>query len=109
MERWVAKVIALYGILIVMLVSSLLPIKVSGYFAKKGEKGKYILSCMTVFGGGVFLSTYLLHMAPEVRELLEEHLMEPNDIGYPLPELIIGGGFFLVLLMEKVIYSQIER
>ena len=109
MERWVAKVIALFCILIVMLVSSLLPIKVSGYFNSRGEKGQYVLRCMTIFGGGVFFSTYLLHMAPEVRELLEETLLGPKDIHYPIPELITGAGFFLVLLIEKIIYSQIER
>ena len=43
------------------------------------------------FGGGVFFSTYLMDLAPHVKENLYFSLMQPNDITYPLPEFLIGG------------------
>ena len=44
------------------------------------------------FGGGVLLSTVLIHMMKEVRELLERATMAgiiPKDIKYPFAELLL--------------------
>ncbi|CAD5115919.1 unnamed protein product [Dimorphilus gyrociliatus] len=51
-------------------------------------------------------------MAPEVRELLEEQLLDKHNIDYPIPEVIMGGGFFFVLFLEKfvhVIYFRSQK
>jgi zinc transporter 1/2/3 len=101
MERWEAKIIALLLIFALPLVFTLLPYKLSGYFCKKGEKGKKILSCLMCFGGGVFFATYMLHLGPEVRGMLHMSLMVPYNIHYPIPDLSIAVGFFLVLYLEK--------
>ena len=58
-----------------------------------------VINC---FGGGIFFGTYLLHMAPEVRMLLEVSWLKPKNIIYPYPELFMGLGFFLVLYLEKL-------
>ena len=42
-------------------------------------------------------------MAPAVRMLIEENLMKPNKIDYPLPDMIIGLGFFIMLLLDKAV------
>ena len=44
------------------------------------------------FGGGVLLSTVLIHMMKEVRELLERATnagIIPKDIKYPFAELLL--------------------
>jgi len=38
-----------------------------------------------------------------VRDILDEVLLEPHNITYPLPELIIGCGFLCVLFVEKLV------
>ena len=43
------------------------------------------------FGGGVFFATYMLHMNPEVHEILHYALIKPNHITYPLADLLIAG------------------
>lgn len=103
MERWLAKTLVIFGVFLIPFGSTLLPFKVAAWFQKRGEKGKRFLSCMMCFGGGVFLATYILHMAPEVRYLLQESLMEHYHIVYPVPDLIMAVGFFLVMFMEKII------
>lgn len=109
MERWLAKLIALVVIFVIVFAFTLLPIKVSRTFIRKGEKGKRIISCFMCFGGGVFLGVYMIHMAPDVRLLLDEVLMVPFGITYPVPDLIIVCGFFLMVFSENFVHSCQER
>lgn len=77
-------------------------LQVSDYVTRKGATGLKILSCLMCFGGGVFFATYILHMGPEVRDILEESLLGPNEIDYPVADVIMAGGFFLVFFIEKI-------
>ena len=105
MERYVAKIVSLVIIFASILIATMLPIRVEGFFARQGARGRAVLGAIRCFSGGLFLATYLLDMAPAVRELLQETLMDRYAITYPVPELIIGAGFFLILLMEIIVMS----
>eukprot|EP00914_Ancora_sagittata_P023783 GHVO01047023.1.p1 GENE.GHVO01047023.1~~GHVO01047023.1.p1 ORF type:complete len:385 (+),score=59.61 GHVO01047023.1:41-1195(+) len=109
MERWVAKIIALFIILIVPGICTIIPYKVSDYVAKKGAMGVKVLSCLMCFGGGVFFATYILHMGPEVRTILDEALIKPNNITYPVADVIMAAGFFLVFFAEKITLKLNKR
>ena len=61
------------------------------------------------FGGGIFFGTYLLHMGPEVQTILKESLLDPHGITYPVAELIVGVGFFIVLFAEKFVLRWNKR
>ncbi len=61
-----------------------------------------MLDIMTCFGGGVLFGTYLITMTPEVRMLLEHGVS--HDIDYPLPEVLTGLGFFMMLFVEKLVH-----
>ena len=103
MERWLVKLVALLLIFIITEICTLLPIKVSVYFIRMGSKGEKIISYLMCFGGGVFLGLYMLHMGPDVRELLGKSLLQPYNITYPLAEFITALGFFLMLFVEKLV------
>lgn len=103
MERWVAKLIALIIIFLVTFLGTLLPIKVTKYFERQGRYGLVLISYMMCFGGGVFFAIYLLHMSPDVHQIMNYAIIRPNNITYPLTELIISAGFFVMLFMEKII------
>lgn len=77
--------------------------QVAGYFTQRGRSGRRVIEILHCFGGGIFFGTYLLHMAPEVRVLLERSWLRPNSLEYPYPELFMGVGFFLVLYLEKLL------
>ncbi len=100
LERWEVKALCMFGLFANQIIFILLPLAVADAVNKKGKKGKLALSILSCFGGGVFFGTYLMHLNPEVRELLEECLLEPYDIDFPIPELCAGFGFFLILFIE---------
>ena len=76
--------------------------QVSKWYHSKGAKGRYYLSILNCFGGGVFLGTAVMHLIPEVKDQLDESLLEPYNITYPIAELCIGFGFFLLLFVDKI-------
>lgn len=108
MERWHAKAIAGVVMFVAILVCFLLPIKLTVYFRRRGDNGQYYLDLLACFAGGVFLAAYLIFMAPAVRELLLENLMIPYEIEYPIPDMLIGVGFFILLLLNRVVVSMSE-
>lgn len=55
------------------------------------QRHPLLLSCLLCFGGGVLLSTSLVHMLPETREHLPEYT-----------ELTLCIGFFLVYLVDEL-------
>jgi zinc transporter ZupT len=111
MERWHAKVIAGVVMLIAILICFLLPVKLTGFFLRKGNRGQYYLDLLACFAGGVFLAAYLIFMAPSVRELLIVNLMRPYSIEYPLPDMLIGIGFFVLLLLNRtvILFSKMSK
>lgn len=109
MERWVAKLLCLFGSFILPLVCTVLPYKVSGCIASRGATGKRVLSYLMCLGGGIFFGTYLLHMGPEVQQILTNSLLKPYNIHYPLAELVVGIGFFIVLFAEKFVLRWNKR
>lgn len=109
MERWVVKLIVLLIIFVVVFVFNLLPIKVSETFTRRGESGLRIISYFMCFGGGVFLGVYTLHMAPAVRVLIDNALVKPYDIVYPLADLLIVLGFLVMIFSEHFVISCYNR
>jgi len=106
MERWHAKVISGVAMFVTILVCFLLPIKLTGFFRRRGDKGQYFLDLLGCFAGGVFLAAYLIFMAPSVRQLLLDNLMQPNGIEYPIPDMLIGVGFFILLVINRIVITM---
>jgi len=106
MKRWHIKAICGALMLVAMLICFLLPIKLTVYFRRRGDNGQHYLDLLACFAGGVFLAAYLIFMAPAVRELIFINLMVPNGIEYPLPDMLIGIGFFILLLLNRVVISM---
>ncbi|KAG0719468.1 Zinc transporter ZIP1 [Chionoecetes opilio] len=63
------------------------------------------------FGAGVLLSTVFLHLLPETHEnfsyAMEQGLM--RDTSYPVAQLAVCSGFFLVYLIEELIHTWIDH
>jgi len=109
MSRLIAKLFVLVGSFFLPLICTLLPYKVSGYISRKGAFGKRLLSYLMCLGGGIFFGTYLLHMGPEVQTIMKESLLDPYGITYPVAELMVGVGFFIVLFAEKIVLRWSKR
>jgi len=88
---------------IMMPICFLVPIRMVSVFTRWGSRGQYFLNLLSCFAGGVFLASYLVFMAPAVRVLIETNLMRPYGIEFPLPDTIIGLGFFMMLSINYLV------
>jgi len=71
----------------------------------EGSRGAFIVSCLNCFGGGVILTTAFTHMLPEVNLFLQYNIdkgLLSNDAGWPLAEIWILCGFFMIYFVEEV-------
>jgi len=62
-----------------------------------------LLSFFNCFGGGVLLSIALMHMLPDMMEQFEKFVAENS---YPLGMLFIILGYFILLILEKVLFRH---
>lgn len=69
---------------------------------------EYLVSLCLSLGGGVLLATCFVHLIPEVRERLLEKLPH-NYQHYPLTELVVCIGFFLVYFVEESVKHFVKK
>ena len=102
MELLTIKIIALTLLGVFSLFFGLLPLRLRKVLAKGSKKRDRIVSCLLCFGGGVLLATVFTHMLPETREGFAIALPE---ITYPLTEVVICAGFFLIYFIEEFMHK----
>ena len=93
----------------VKLLSGIAPLVIINVLEKFGDRflNKFIGGVLC-FGGGVLLSTVMLHIWREVGENLEKASglgMFPEKENYPFAELIIGLGFLIILVIESGVHK----
>jgi len=106
---------------------SLIPTIVSSWFNKRNQSNnssgsshsssrghllkKMFTSCITCFGGGIFLGACMLDLLPDVIHHInttlknEFHYDNEHENNYPFGEILIVLGFFVVLFVEQTILS----
>ncbi|KAK2869387.1 hypothetical protein Q7C36_001258 [Tachysurus vachellii] len=72
------------------------------------EIHRTVLSLISCFAGGVFLAACLLDIIPDYLSDISEQLQDTN-IDYPLAEFIMACGFFIVLILERLVQSCNKR
>lgn len=103
------KAVVLVLMLVLTLAAGLLPLYVFKVLEKR--MSEVALSVSLCFGAGVLLATVFLHLLPETKEnfqyAMEEGFIQDTD--YPVAEVSVLSGFFLVYLMEEVIHSWVAH
>jgi zinc transporter 1/2/3 len=100
------KVAAFFIIFFVTLFFGLLPSCVVKCLQGSFIRGKIhsVISHLNCFAGGVFLGTAMLHLLAESEEGMREALAARNStIHYPVTEVAVSGGFFVILILEIVL------
>lgn len=70
----------------------------------EGSTRKLLISLSNCFAGGVFFSTVILDLFPDVRTQMNEALERVNiETDFPLGDFIIGFGFIFMLILEQVV------
>lgn len=115
-----AKAIAILVLFCATTVCGAIPFILNRYFkgddntnknASDNARSAIIVKCLLYFGGGVLLCTTFLHLLPEVREAVES-LQECGTfpkLTFPLVEVLMCAGFFLMFLIEELIHAFIHR
>ena len=122
---WQLKVLCLVLILLLTFFFALLPVFLASRIRRREVEGRErriaavaetrsgartILSYLNCFSGGIFFGTCFIHLFPEVSEQCADVLREASlDIDYPIAELIISTGFFLIMLTEQCALSCCVR
>ncbi|XP_045101639.1 protein zntC-like isoform X2 [Portunus trituberculatus] len=106
MELLTIKIIALTLLGVFSLFFGLLPLRLRKVLAKGSKRRDRVVSCLLCFGGGVLLATVFTHMLPETREGFAIALPE---IEYPLTEVVICAGFFLIYFVEEFMHKVFFR
>ncbi len=101
-----SKILALCILLVETFICGTLPLCFINCLRRAGTRSvNRILELANLFAGGVFLATLLLHLMPEASEILSAALEEEHlHISYPLPELIVAAGFFLIAITEQLAF-----
>lgn len=113
MEELTAKLISLGALIVLTLMFSVIPyflvLRGSGSFvsARWRDRAIAILNC---FAGGVFLGTLLLHLITEGSEEFEKYkIISGLKTDYPLFNIFIAGGFFLVAFAELLMHCHADH
>ena len=112
MEILKLKILALFVLFAVTVLFGLLPyalLRQSNASKSTRRRSKWreiTLSFCSCFAGGVFLGTCLLSLIPEIRNILAELSNHYGiDSDYPNAELLVGVGFFCILVVEQTILT----
>ncbi|CAN9506594.1 unnamed protein product [Ophioblennius macclurei] len=105
------KLGALFGLLLLTLLCGLVPARLPWFRDTHGtERHRTVLSLISCFAGGVFLSACLLDIIPDYLSDIDAELAARGmEINFPLPEFIMAAGFFLVLILERMVLSCREQ
>ncbi|XP_061102685.1 zinc transporter ZIP1 [Conger conger] len=101
------KLGALVGLLILTLFIGLIPARMKWFRETSGtETHKVLLSFISCFAGGVFLAACLLDIIPDyLSDIGAELEARAVDTDFPVQEFIMALGFFMVLILERIVLN----
>uniref|UniRef100_A0A914HWC6 Uncharacterized protein n=1 Tax=Globodera rostochiensis TaxID=31243 RepID=A0A914HWC6_GLORO len=90
--------------------AGLLPIKLLHVITRRkdederqGRRSDYILTLLSCFAGGVFMSTCFLDIFPHINENYARFLSKSQwSTDFPFPQFFVCCGFFLVYFLEEI-------
>ncbi|KAI5101252.1 zinc transporter ZIP1, partial [Silurus meridionalis] len=105
----IVKISALVGLLVLTLFFGVVPARMKFFRETSGtEIHRAVLSLISCFAGGVFLAACLLDIIPDYLSDINKQLQD-SDIDFPVAEFIMACGFFIVLILERLVLSCKER
>lgn len=101
------KIGALIGLLLLTLLFGFIPARVRWFRDTNGtETHRTVLSLISCFAGGVFLAACLLDIIPDYLSDINSELdAQKIETSFPLPEFIMAAGFFMVLILERMVLN----
>ena len=107
--HWALKLIGTLILFLLSMIFGSLPLKLQRNINTKtelysGSTRKLLISLSNCFAGGVFFSTVILDLFPDVRGKMNEALsLVEIKTDFPLGDFIIGFGFIFMLILEQLV------
>ncbi|KAK1891324.1 Zinc transporter ZIP1 [Dissostichus eleginoides] len=101
------KIGALVGLLLLTLFFGLIPARIKWFRdTNRTELHRTVLSLISCFAGGVFLAACLLDIIPDyLSDISAELDVRKVETSFPLAEFIMAAGFFMVLILERIVLN----
>ncbi|KAK5874262.1 hypothetical protein PBY51_019227 [Eleginops maclovinus] len=101
------KIGALVGLLLLTLLVGFIPARIKWFRDTNGtETHRTFLSLISCFAGGVFLAACLLDIIPDyLSDISAELDVRKVETSFPLAEFIMAAGFFMVLILERIVLN----
>ncbi|XP_072040684.1 zinc transporter ZIP1-like [Amphiura filiformis] len=109
------KIIGIFVLLFIALAFGVLPIVFiarSQLFQNLERKDRIhrVIACLNSFAGGVFMGIALIHLLPEVRDLIKKAIEEKgNTYNFNWAELCVACGFFTIVFVEQLVHICQEK
>lgn len=109
------KIIAIFVLLVIALAFGVLPVVFfvrSTAFQDPERRGNLqrLIGCLNAVAGGVFMGISLIHLLPEVRQLIVDSFeLKGKEYSFNWAELCVAGGFFMVVFVEQIVHIWQEK
>jgi len=115
MEATAAKIVSMFLLGGISLFLGLLPLLLKKCNligqSTSSRRGKFAVSALSCFGGGVILATCFTHMLPEVNTFMKKNIQEGHfpDTGLAMSEILMLCGFFMIYIVEEVTHVFVNK
>lgn len=106
--HWALKLVSILILFLLSMIFGSLPLKLQRDMSNEigNPIRNLLISLSNCFAGGVFFSTVILDMFPDVKEKLNDALAAVEiETAFPLGDFIIGFGFIFMLILEQLVES----
>lgn len=109
------KFITMASLFVISMTSGMIPYFLSRWFdwsdPKRDPRANLLISSLLSFGGGALLCTTLMHLLPEIDEIIAELQSEGRMPAweFSITNLLMAVGFFIIYLVEEVVHAYLRR
>ncbi|KAH8394696.1 hypothetical protein KR222_002035, partial [Zaprionus bogoriensis] len=112
----VAKIVSMVVLTVVTVLCGSLPYLLNRCFkwtdkAPEETRASTVVRCLIYFGGGVLLATTLLHMLPDVIEVVQllQRCGYLAATPFALPEMLMCTGFFIMYALDELMHWVMQQ
>jgi solute carrier family 39 (zinc transporter), member 1/2/3 len=109
------KYITMASLFVISMSSGMIPFFLSRWFdwtdPKRDPRANLVISSLLSFGGGALLCTTLMHLLPEIDEIIAELQAEGRLPAweFSITNLLMAVGFFIIYLVEEIVHAYLRR
>lgn len=111
----IAKGITMLVLFVLSMGSGILPMMLTKYFnwsdPNRDPRANLLVSSLLSFGGGALLATTIMHLLPEIDEIIKslQHEGALPELDFSLTNLLMAVGFFIIYMVEELVHAYLRK